>query len=122
MAVLGLYTHACKMETLERAYRDAKQNSGAPGIDGVTFDDIEKAGLTSFIEQIQIELVSETYRPMRNRRKEIPKGPDQVRGLGIPALEDKIVQKAATMILTRRATPGSKLWRLPQKCLPKHRL
>jgi RNA-directed DNA polymerase len=62
------------METLEQSYRDAKQNGGAPGIDGETFDDIEQAGLMSFLEQIQTELVSETYRPMRNRKKEIPKG------------------------------------------------
>jgi RNA-directed DNA polymerase len=65
----GLYVHVCKMETLEWAYYDAKQNDGAPGIDGVTFDDIEQSGLTSFLEQIQSELASETYRPMRNRRK-----------------------------------------------------
>jgi len=32
----GLYVHVCKMETLKWAYRDAKENNGAPGIDGVT--------------------------------------------------------------------------------------
>ena len=61
------------METLKWAYRDAKENDGAPGIDGVTFEDIEKSGLENFLEQIQSELVSETYRPMRNRKKEILK-------------------------------------------------
>lgn len=95
----GLYVHVCKMETLEWAYRDAKQNDGAPGIDGVTFDDIELAGLTSYLEQIQSELVSETYRPMRNRRKEIPKGPDQVRVLGIPCIRDRVVHGALKLIL-----------------------
>jgi len=64
----GLYVHVCKMETLQWAYRDAKENNGAPGIDGVTFDDIEKAGVDAFLEQIQNELVSETYRPLRNQR------------------------------------------------------
>src|SRR5215813_1765235 len=38
----GLYVHVCKMETLRVAYALAKKNDGAPGIDGVTFDDIEK--------------------------------------------------------------------------------
>jgi RNA-directed DNA polymerase len=95
----GLYVHVCKMETLEWAYRDAKQNGGAPGKDGVTFDDIEKAGLTSFLEQIQDELVSETYRPMRNRKKEIPKGTGQVRVLGIPCIRDRVVQGALKLIL-----------------------
>ena len=41
----GLYVHVCKMEALQWAYRDAKANNGAPGIDGVTFADIEKAGV-----------------------------------------------------------------------------
>ena len=95
----GLYVHICKMETLKWAYRDAKENDGAPGIDGVTFEDIEKSGLENFLEQIQSELVSETYRPMRNRKKEIPKGPDQVRVLGIPCIRDRVVQGALKLIL-----------------------
>src|SRR5205085_7685991 len=40
----GLYVHICKMETLREAYRMAKKNDGAPGIDGVTFDAIEEGG------------------------------------------------------------------------------
>ena len=95
----GLYVHVCKMETLKWAYRDAKENDGAPGIDGVTFEDIEKSGLEGFLEQIQSELVSETYRPMRNRKKEIPKGTDQVRVLGIPCIRDRVVQGALKLIL-----------------------
>lgn len=95
----GLYVHVCKMKTLQRAYHDARENNGAPGIDGVTFDDIEKAGLEGFLEQIQSELVSETYRPMHNRKKEIPKGTDQVRVLGIPCIRDRVVQGALKLIL-----------------------
>ena len=68
----GLYVHVCKMETLQRAYRNAKENDGAPGIDGVTFDDIERAGVEAFLKQIRNELVSGTYQPIRNRIKEIP--------------------------------------------------
>ncbi len=95
----GLYVHVCKMETLQWAYRDAKENNGAPGIDGVTFDDIEKAGVEAFLEQIQSELVSGTYRPMRNRIKEIPKDNDKVRVLGIPAVRDRVVEGALKLIL-----------------------
>ncbi len=95
----GLYVHVCKMETLECAYREAKRNNGAPGIDGVTFEAIEKVGITSFLEQIQTELVSETYRPMRNRRREIPKDSGQVRVLGIPCIRDRVVQGALKLIL-----------------------
>ncbi len=76
-----------------------RENNGAPGIDGVTFDDIEKAGVEAFLEQIQNELVSGTYRPMRNRIKEIPKDNDKVRVLGIPAIRDRVVQGALKLIL-----------------------
>jgi len=95
----GLYVHVCKIETLQAAYTDAKENNEAPGIDGVTFDDIEEAGMEAFLEQIQDELVSETYRPMRNRVKGIPKGKDKVRILGIPTIRDRVVQGALKLIL-----------------------
>ena len=70
----GLYVHVCKMETLREAYQMAKSNDGAPGIDGVTFEAIEESGVESFLEQIRDELVTNTYRPMRARKKEIPEG------------------------------------------------
>src|SRR5438132_13584350 len=63
----GLYVHVCKMETLREAYRMAKTNNGAPGIDGVTFEDIEASGVESFLEHIRDELVARTYQPMRVR-------------------------------------------------------
>ncbi len=42
-----------------------RSNDGAPGIDGVTFDAIEESGVKRFLQQINDELVSNTYRPMR---------------------------------------------------------
>ena len=75
----GLYVHVCKMETLREAYRMARSNGGAPGIDGVTFEAIEESGAESFLGQIREELVTNTYRPMRARKKEIPKDGGKVR-------------------------------------------
>ena len=96
----GLYVHVCKMETLQEAYRMAKSNDGAPGIDGVTFDAIEESGVERFLRQIQDELVDETYQPMRVRKKEIPKdGGTKVRVLSIPAIRDRVVQGALKLIL-----------------------
>jgi RNA-directed DNA polymerase len=80
----GLYVHVCKQETLREAYLLAKKNNGAPGIDGVTFEAIEAGGVEAFLKQIQDELAAHRYRPMRNRRQEIPKGDGKVRVLGIP--------------------------------------
>lgn len=95
----GLYVHVCKKETLEKAYELAKRNNGAPGIDGVTFEAIEEQGVEAFLDQIGSELESGTYRPMRNRRKEIPKGKGKVRVLGIPSIRDRVVQGALKLIL-----------------------
>jgi RNA-directed DNA polymerase len=96
----GLYVHVCKMETLREAYRMARSNRGAPGIDGVTFEAIEESGAESFLGQIREELVTNTYRPMRARKKEIPKdGGKKVRVLSIPAIRDRVVQGALKLIL-----------------------
>jgi RNA-directed DNA polymerase len=78
----------------------AKENDGAPGVDGVTFAAIEESGVESFLEQIRDELVSNTYRPMRARKKEIPKdGGKKVRVLSIPTIRDRVVQGALKLIL-----------------------
>jgi RNA-directed DNA polymerase len=65
----------------------------------VTFAAIEESGVEAFLEQIRDELVARTYRPMRNRRKEIPKGGGKVRVLGIPSIRDRVVQGAVKLIL-----------------------
>ena len=95
----GLYVHVSKLETLRAAYAMAKQDDGAPGIDGVTFEAIEAAGVEPFLAQLRDELVSRTYRPLRNRRVEIPKEGGKVRVLGIPAIRDRVVQGALKHIL-----------------------
>ena len=96
----GLYVHVCKMETLREAYQMARKNDGAPGVDGVTFEAIEESGAESFLGQIREELVTNTYRPMRARKKEIPKdGGKKVRVLSIPAIRDRVVQGALKLIL-----------------------
>ena len=71
----GLYVHVCKRETLWEAYQHAKENDGAPGIDGVRFQAIEAGGLERFLEQLREELVQGSYRPdgcgrSRYRKKE----------------------------------------------------
>jgi len=95
----GLYVHVCKMETLREAYALAKENDGAPGVDGVTFEAIEAHGVEVFLEQIRDELVGRTYKPLPARRQEIPKDGDKVRVLSIPAIRDRVVQGALKLIL-----------------------
>src|SRR5678815_4645968 len=89
----GLYVHVCKMETLRTAFERAKENKGAPGTDGVTFEAIEEQGVESFLEQIRSELTQRTYKPMRARKQEIPKdGGKKVRILSIPCIRDRVPQ------------------------------
>jgi len=96
----GLYVHVCKKETLYEAYRLAKENAGAPGVDRVMCAAIEESGVDAFIEQIRDELVSRKYVPMPNRKKEIPKdGGKKIRILGIPSIRDRVVQGALKLIL-----------------------
>src|SRR5213593_4848920 len=95
----GLYVHVAKLETLHAAYALAKQDNGAPGLDGVTFAAIEQAGVEAFLAQLRDELVSRSYWPLRNRRVEIPKDGGKVRVLGIPAIRDRVVQGAVKLIL-----------------------
>jgi RNA-directed DNA polymerase len=94
----GLYVHVCKLEVLQESYRLARLNNGAPGIDNVSFYQIEEYGVDKYLREIQSELVSKSYYPLRNRLKEIPKA-NGTRTLGIPAIRDRIVQGALKLIL-----------------------
>ena len=95
----GLYVHVCKIETLRAAYEMAKENDGAPGIDGVTFEVIEMQGVEALLEQLRDELIGCTYQPLPARRQEIPKDGGKVRVLSIPAIRDRVVQGALKLIL-----------------------
>ena len=95
----GLFVHVTKIETLEEAYRIAKSNGGAAGVDGQKFSDIESAGRSAFLASVREDLITDRYKPMPNRRVEIPKGNGKVRTLQIPCIRDRVVQGAVKLIL-----------------------
>src|SRR5271157_1267604 len=95
----GLFVHVTKTETLEEAYRIARGNGGAPGIDGQSFEDIETAGRKAFFAAVREDLITGRYQPMPNRRVDIPKGNGKVRTLQIPCIRDRVVQGALKLIL-----------------------
>src|SRR5438128_8133164 len=95
----GLFVHVTKIETLEEADRIAKGNGGAPGIDGQSFRDIESAGRAAFLAAVREDLVTGRYKPLPNRRVEIPKRNGKVRTLQIPCIRDRVVQGALKLIL-----------------------
>jgi RNA-directed DNA polymerase len=70
----------------------------APGVDGTTCKEYEE-NLEGNINKLVLNLKSKRYRTKLVCRKHIPKGNGKTSPLGIPALEDKLVQYAASLIL-----------------------
>jgi RNA-directed DNA polymerase len=79
-----LYDKICREDILGHAYARARENAGAPGVDGVTFEQIETAGVEAWLAGLREDLVSKTYRPDPVRRVMIPKPGGGERPLGIP--------------------------------------
>jgi RNA-directed DNA polymerase len=94
-----LYDKICREDILEHAYRLARANAGAPGVDGIDFEQIEAAGLEAWLARLREELVSKTYRPQAVRRVMIPKPGGGERPLGIPTIRDRVAQTAAKLVL-----------------------
>jgi RNA-directed DNA polymerase len=94
-----LYDKICRADILLHAYRLARANAGAPGVDGVSFAQIEEQGLEAWLAGLREELVAKTYRPDPVRRVMIPKPDGGERPLGIPTIRDRVVQTAAKLVL-----------------------
>lgn len=94
-----LYDKMYREDILEHAYRLAKSQQGAAGVDRMSFADIEKQGEAEWLAAIRKELHDKTYRPAPVRRVLIPKPGGGERPLGIPTIRDRMVQTAAKLIL-----------------------
>jgi RNA-directed DNA polymerase len=94
-----LYDKICRKDILRHAYALARDNAGAPGVDGVTFAQIEAEGVERWLAGLREELVSRTYRSQPVRRVMIPKPGGGERPLGIPTIRDRVVQTAAKLVL-----------------------
>src|SRR5712691_9118878 len=95
-----LYDKICREDILCHAYGLARANAGAPGVDGVSFAQIEERGVEAWLAGLREELVSKTYRPDPVRRVMIPKpNGGGERALGIPTIRDRVIQTAAKLVL-----------------------
>jgi RNA-directed DNA polymerase len=94
-----MFTRIAKLETLAEAYRISKANSGAPGSDGLTCEDVEAYGRHRFLQAIRAELRQDTYEPRPPRRIDIPKGNGKTRTLLIPCIRDRVIQGAVKIML-----------------------
>jgi len=86
-------------DVLSKAWQEVKTNAGAAGVDKQTIEQIEQQGVEGFLNRLAAELYEERYRPHAVRRVWIPKADGRQRGLGIPAVRDRVVQAAAKAVL-----------------------
>jgi RNA-directed DNA polymerase len=93
-------------ENMRRAYRAVVSNKGAPGVDGMSTDELQ-GYLQKNWARIKRELLSGRYEPQAVLRVEIPK-PDGkgMRKLGIPVVVDRLVQQAIHQVLSVLFDPG----------------
>ena len=97
----SLYDHVCRTDTLTAAWKMVVRNDGAPGVDGVTIDQITASpeSESAFLAEIQRSLREHTYRPAMVRRVYILKQNGKLRPLGIPTVRDRVVQCAVKLII-----------------------
>jgi RNA-directed DNA polymerase len=95
----SLYDKSYRTEVLVEAYRKAKANGGTCGVDGETFEDVEKKGVTDYLTELQLEMKEQRYVPQPVRRVYILKPNGKERPLGIPTIRDRIVQTAFLLVL-----------------------
>jgi RNA-directed DNA polymerase len=95
----SLWDKVCRADVLRVAYRRCRANRGAPGYDGISFEQIEEQGLDGWLERLRQELVAGEYRPQPLLRVWIPKAQGGQRPLGIPAILDRVVQMAVLLVI-----------------------
>lgn len=88
----------CEPGNLTQALKRVRANKGAPGIDGMTVQDLVPY-LKAHWQTIQSQLLEGTYRPTPVRRVEIPKPDGGVRKLGVPTVVDRFIQQALMQVL-----------------------
>lgn len=95
----ALYDKVYRKDILMFSYVKVRANAGSPGVDGLTFEMIEAQGLPKWLEGLQQELQTQSYKPDPVKRVNIPKPGGGSRPLGIPTVRDRVAQMAAKLLL-----------------------
>lgn len=96
-----LYDKVYRRDVLQEAWRRVRRNRGSAGVDKQTIAEVEAYGVDRLLDELESELRERRYRPKLVRRAYIPKPgkPGERRGLGIPAIRDRIVQAAVKLVI-----------------------
>ena len=100
----ALLAQVLERANLQRALKQVRQNKGAPGIDGMTVDDLPGYLLLHWLE-IRAQLEAGRYRPQPVKRVEIPKPDGKTRPLGIPTVLDRFIQQAIAQVVSAQWEP-----------------
>lgn len=97
----ALYDRIHRKDVLMAAWEQVRHNDGAPGVDGVTIDQIvnSEGGPERIVEQLREELRNKTYKPQAVLRVMTKKPGGGQRPLGIPTIKDRVVQTATVFVL-----------------------
>lgn len=95
----SLYDKLYRKDILQFSWRLCRENKGVAGIDRKSFEDIEAEGVEEWIGELSQELREKRYKPQALQRVYISKRQGGKRPLSIPTIKDRVVQRAAMLIL-----------------------
>ncbi|MEW6038661.1 MAG: group II intron reverse transcriptase/maturase [Pseudomonadota bacterium] len=101
---MTLLDRVLSRDNLQRALKQVRQNQGAPGIDGMTVDEL-RGYLKQYWPEIRARLVAGNYCPKPVKRVEIPKPDGKTRPLGIPTVVDRFIQQAIAQVVSAQWEP-----------------
>jgi RNA-directed DNA polymerase len=99
-----LLERVLERDNLQRALKQVRRNKGAPGIDGMSVDELPEHLKHHWLD-IKGDILAGRYRPQPMRRVEIPKPDGRKRMLGIPTVLDRFIQQAIAQIVQAQWEP-----------------